>query len=71
MGMYIIALITPAVLWLGRRFPLERRRWPRTVALHLLFGVAFSVLDLAFVSAVYPYLGILPTILMKKFGYTP
>src|ERR1035441_3493208 len=36
-GVYITALLTPVVLWLGRRFPIERKNWPRRVVLHLSF----------------------------------
>lgn len=33
------ALVTPGVLWLGRRWPLEGRRWPAHLALHLAASV--------------------------------
>src|SRR5664279_3504633 len=46
-GVYISAFLTPAVLWLGSRFPLERRNWARRTALHLLVSIAFSVLAIA------------------------
>lgn len=36
------ALLTPLILWLGRRVPLERDRWARALVLHLLFCVALS-----------------------------
>jgi hypothetical protein len=35
-GVYLWALLMPGILWLGRRFPIERRNWVRRVALHLL-----------------------------------
>lgn len=41
---YLLALSTPLVLWLARRFPLERQYWPRTVALHLSLSAALSIL---------------------------
>jgi two-component system LytT family sensor kinase len=41
-------LATPGILWLGRRFPLSSRAWPRSVALHLLVSFTFVfLLDLA------------------------
>ena len=42
-GVYLSALLTPAVLWLGRTFPFERKHWPRRAALHLLFSFVFGV----------------------------
>jgi two-component sensor histidine kinase len=37
------ALFTPAVLWLSRRYPLERRNWARNGAMHLLGMSLFAV----------------------------
>jgi two-component system, LytTR family, sensor kinase len=37
---YIWALATPLVLWLARRFCIERQNWLRRGALHFLFSVA-------------------------------
>jgi two-component system, LytTR family, sensor kinase len=69
-GMYLWALfLAPAVLWLGRRFPLERRRWLRRSLLHLVCSVAFSLLHLVLDSALISLLGIFPT-LMKGFWGT-
>ena len=36
---YPWALATPLVLWLSRRFCIERSNWIRRLALHLLFGI--------------------------------
>src|SRR5271157_2299183 len=46
-GMYLWAALMPLVLWLCRRFPIERNAWRRPVALHLLFSLLFSVTELA------------------------
>src|SRR6185436_11877685 len=62
-GMYIWALLTPAMLWLGRRFPIERRNWMPRVALHLLLSAGFSVLQLALESAASERLGIFPSLM--------
>ena len=40
-GMYICAALTPALLWLGGRWPLERR--VTHAGLHLCFSVVFSI----------------------------
>ncbi|HEX8188318.1 MAG TPA: histidine kinase, partial [Pyrinomonadaceae bacterium] len=42
-GVYLWALVTPAILWLGSRLPVTRRRLWRNLSLHLLLGVAFGV----------------------------
>src|SRR2546427_8668609 len=43
------ALATPVILWLGRRFPFERGRWPSSVAIHLAICLTFVfLLDLAY-----------------------
>ncbi len=44
---YIWLALTPLVLWLARRFPLERRRWRRSLPAHLLACVLISLLQLA------------------------
>ena len=41
-GAWILA--TPAILWLGRRFPLQSREWPRNVAIHLVTSLSFVFL---------------------------
>src|SRR3954449_6353143 len=40
-GMYVCAALTPAVLWLGNRWPVERRA--TYAGLHLGFSVIFSI----------------------------
>ena len=34
------ALLTPGILWMGRRFPLDRRHWPLSVPVHVIASVA-------------------------------
>jgi sensor histidine kinase YesM len=57
-GAYICAALTPAVLWLGRTWPIDRRSWPYRTALHFLFSAIFAVVQLAIETAVYMQLGI-------------
>jgi two-component system, LytTR family, sensor kinase len=52
-GVYIWALLTPAILWLGRQFPVESRNWFPRVALHLLLSAGFSAFELSLESALY------------------
>ena len=68
-GAYIWAVMTPVILWLGRRFPIERKKWPRQAALHLLFSVGISLIQLGLESAVLPRLGVFPS-LMSTFRST-
>jgi two-component system LytT family sensor kinase len=65
-GVYTSALLTPAIVRLGRRFPIERQNWARRIALHLLFSVAFSIIQLGGESAILAYIGVFPS-LMKGF----
>jgi two-component system, LytTR family, sensor kinase len=57
-GVYICAALTPAVLWLGRRWPIGRASWPRRTALHVAFSAVFSIVQLALETAAYMQLGI-------------
>jgi two-component system, LytTR family, sensor kinase len=57
-GVYIWALLTPVILWAGRRFPIERRNWLRRTALHLSFSMGFAVILLAWESAVLSSIGV-------------
>jgi two-component system LytT family sensor kinase len=42
-AMYICAAFTPAILWLGRRWPLERRFV--YAGLHLVFALVFAIVS--------------------------
>ena len=68
-GVYLWALLMPGILWLGRRFPIERRNWVRRVALHLLLGVVVSLFQLILESAILSRLGVFPG-LMNTFVTT-
>jgi len=66
LGVYIWALLTPAILWLGRQFPLEGRNWLRPAAIHFLSSAGFSLFQLFLESALYPRLHLFPSV-MKDF----
>jgi len=66
LGAYIWALLTPAILWFGGRFPLERRNWLPRVACHLLLSAGFSAFELSLESALYTRLHLFPSV-MKDF----
>jgi two-component system LytT family sensor kinase len=69
LGVYLWALLTPAILWLGRRFPIDRSRWFLPIAAQLLFSSGFSVLELALESALYTRLHLFPAV-MPNFSRT-
>lgn len=43
---WIWAVLTPGVLWLSARYPLERRDWIRPAGIHILGSFAFAVLHI-------------------------
>ena len=40
---YLFAAVTPLVLWLSRRFRIERRNWRRSVAVHTVAGILIAM----------------------------
>src|SRR5690348_7590296 len=58
-AIYIAAALTPGVLWLGRRWPVERPRIPRRIAFHLACSLLFSAVELAFETIFFIQLGLL------------
>ena len=68
-GVYIWAFLTPGILWLGRRFPIERPKRVRLVALHLLLSVLVALIQLGIESAILHRLGVFPGI-MSTFANT-
>jgi two-component system, LytTR family, sensor kinase len=65
-GVYIWALLTPAILWLGRQFPIEKRKGFARISLHLLLSAGFSAFELILESALYSRLHLFP-LLTKDF----
>ena len=57
-GMYVCAALTPVLLWLGNRWPLERRI--TYAGLHLGFSVVFSILATVIEVPVLLLLGVFP-----------
>ncbi len=65
-GVYIWALLTPAILFLGRQFPIDRRPQLKPIAIHLLLGAGFSAFELGLESELYSRLHLFPGV-MKDF----
>jgi two-component system, LytTR family, sensor kinase len=68
-GVWLWFFVTPAVLWLGRRFPLERKHWIRRTAIHLPLSVALAIVQLAVEAAILHSLRLFPT-LMPSYAST-
>jgi signal transduction histidine kinase len=54
------AAMTPAMLWLGRRFPFRRQGWPRTAGLHALCALGFALVGTIAEHAVAPWIATRP-----------
>jgi two-component system, LytTR family, sensor kinase len=50
-NIYLAALLTPLIVWAGRRWPLERQHLPRLIGLHLLLSLAWELLRLSLEAA--------------------
>lgn len=61
-GDYIWALLTPAILCLGRRFPLERRSWLGRGILHLILAAGFSAFELIVLGTLLTRLHLFPSL---------
>src|SRR6185437_40480 len=57
-GVYVCAALTPALLWLGSRWPVERRVFYATF--HLCFSVVFSILVAMIEVPILLLLGVFP-----------
>lgn len=64
-GVYIWFLLTPLILWLGRRFSFEGKHKVLVIALHLVLSVAIALFQLSFESLVLRWFGLFPTIMVN------
>ena len=62
-GVWLWFALTPALLWLGRRFPLDRKPYWRTIAIHLPISLVFSLFQLAVEALILRRLGVFPDIM--------
>jgi len=65
---YVWIALTPLILWLGRRFKLERSHWLRSLAAHLLLGSLVSLFYLGIYSCLTRLLKIYPDWPVSLFG---
>ncbi len=57
---YLWLALTPLVLWLARRFPLERRRWHKNLPAHVAAALLLSLLQLATYATISSWVGMVP-----------
>lgn len=67
LGVWLAAATTPAVVWLGRRWPIERRRWLPRVALHLAGSLGYSAIQVVVLSAIGAQIGFLGALTSDRF----
>jgi two-component system LytT family sensor kinase len=61
-AMYVCAIFTPPILWLGRRYALDEAvRWPR-IAVHLGASIVFSLLSTLLEVPILAAIGMLPAV---------
>jgi two-component system, LytTR family, sensor kinase len=68
-GAYIWVLLTPVVVQLTNRFPLERKNWLRRTGLHLVLSIAVALVQTTLESSILPFFHIFPPY-MKTFVST-
>ena len=56
MRVVLSAALTLVILWLGTRFPIEKRVWVRRIALHVLFSLCFGVVRTGLEAVVFSHL---------------
>ena len=62
-GLYTWFVLTPLILWFGRRFPPNREFWLSRSAIHLALGVAFAILQLSAESGILRLIRVFPAIM--------
>lgn len=60
LGVYVWLILTPLIVWLGRRFPLHRRHWIRAFSIQLFFSALISLTQL-----------VVQSLILRKFGIFP
>jgi signal transduction histidine kinase len=66
-GVWLAAATTPIVVWLGRRWPIERRAWLPRVALHLACSLGFAAIQIVVASALASQIGFVGALVSDRF----
>jgi len=69
-GVWLLAAMTPSILWCGRRWPIERHGWPARIAIHAALAVACSAIQILGLAATTSTLGFLGALSPQTFGET-
>lgn len=56
MRVVLSAALTLVILWLGTRFPIEKRVWVRRISLHVLFSLGFGVVRTGLEAVLFSHL---------------
>jgi two-component system, LytTR family, sensor kinase len=62
-GVYVWFVLSPLVLWLGRRFPLEQGHGIRWTSTHLALSIVVALVELTSESAILRGIGVFPNIM--------
>ena len=62
-GVWLWFALSPLLLWLGRRFPFDRKPYWRAFAIHLPISLAFPLLDLGVEALILRQLHVFPDIM--------
>jgi two-component system, LytTR family, sensor kinase len=66
-GVWIAAATTPAVVWLGRRWPIERRNWLPRLALHAAGSLGYAAIQVVALAAIGAQIGFLGALTSDRF----
>jgi two-component system, LytTR family, sensor kinase len=55
-SVWLWAVLTPGIVWLARRFRIDRRRWPQRLLLHVGIALTIALVDAAWDMWLRPYL---------------
>ncbi|HEX3474391.1 MAG TPA: histidine kinase [Kofleriaceae bacterium] len=67
LGVWLAAVTTPAVVWLGRRWPIERRNWLPRVALHVVCSLGYAVIQVVALGAIGAQIGFVGALNADRF----
>ncbi len=62
-GVYLCAAMTPLIAWAASRFPMERKKRLRRIAVHVAFSFVLSVGELAIHAVILRWLGLFPAVM--------
>lgn len=64
---YLWAILTPFVVWLGKRVPIEKKSWGKSLPVHIPMSIAFAVFQLVGVETLWSMMREEPQSLYETF----